>query len=186
MPIPDLHLRLLRGGRSLRPFGPLQVALGPEERPPFLPSAQVVEEDTWLVMSAGLPDGRGEEHVVRILTAALDADPLLPGQVLLRKGSPPRLLAIVRDFDQEPSCRREWIEVALRNVLRAADSHRLDSLALPLLGTEGGPLHPGEFVVLLRRLLVAAPPVHLRRLWLVVPVGEGRDLLPLLQAGERP
>jgi len=161
-------LRLIKGGRHDHSIGSLKVMVAPLSAPPFSVEAEVKEEDTWLVMSATLELSSNREHVIRVMTGAMDADPLVPGQVVIREGSPVRLMVVMHDFDREPTCRREWVIAGLKGIFRAVEARQLRSLSLPLLGTQHGPLTPDDFLGLLEGALEAYSPPCLRRLWLVV------------------
>jgi len=149
----------------------LRIVAAPADAPPFPVDAEAAEEDTFLVLSAEPVLHQPPDHPLRIIRDAFAAEPVSPGSVVVREGSPLRLLAVVHDLDQDPTWRPEWVAAALAAVLRQCDERALRSLALPLLGSRHGRLGPERFVSLLRDALDAAPPSSLQRLWLVVPKG---------------
>jgi len=142
--------------------------------------AVVAEEDTYLVLSAE-PEVR-EPAVARlhVFHEAYAAEPVEPGSVVVRQGSPLRFLAVVHDLSQDKSWREEWIAGALDAVLREADAWKVRYLALPPLGRVHGALPRERLVVLLRAALRARPPRHLERLFLVVPDDEAAIFKELL------
>ncbi|MDY7037104.1 MAG: hypothetical protein SV375_13190, partial [Thermodesulfobacteriota bacterium] len=136
---PSPCLRLIRGGLQREiSIGSLSIVTGPQDRPPFLVDAIAAEEDTFLILSADTRIREPNEHPVRLLTRLIETQPETPGSVLVKGGNPLRLLAIIHDFNQEPSWREEWIRSSLECIFREIESRRLESIALPLLGTLHG------------------------------------------------
>lgn len=178
-------LRLIRGGRDELRFGTLRVAVASRDSAPFPVEADVVEEDTWQVLGATPEVTLSTEHPVRVMTELLSAAPIPVGSVVTREGKPLRLVAVVHDLGQEPSCCIEWVEAALGEILRIAEARSLRSLSLPLLGVRHGRLPLAGFIRLLAGLLREPAPRSLRRLWLVVPE-EMRDEVRSLLAEEEP
>jgi hypothetical protein len=174
-------LRILGAGRevTLR-CGHLPVVVAPATRPPFPVAAQIVEEDTWLVLSASIAVREPREHPLRLLTELSGAHPLPPGSVVVREGEPMQLLAVIHDLDQVPSCRPEWLAQALNGVLREAAKRGLTSLALPLLGSIHGVLSPLQSAAILASVLPETEHGGLRRIWLVVPDGDREEVLEVL------
>jgi hypothetical protein len=149
----------------------IEIHVGPPSQPPFEPAALAVEDDTYQVLGAESTARESYENVRRLMERAAQVEPERPGSVQARPGDPLRIHAIVHDLDREPTWREDWIVDALAAALGEADRRRLDSLALPMLGTLHGSLAPRRFVQLLRSALDATRCDHLRRLWLVVPAG---------------
>jgi hypothetical protein len=146
----------------------LRIVAAPAARQPFPIDAVAAEEDTYLVLSAPPIIDEPVEHALRVLRDAHRAEPVVPGQVLVRPGVPLGLLAVVHDLDQQPSWREPWIGEAVQAVFSVVGERRLASLALPCLGTVHGQLAPSRFLELLAPAL-DDPPDCLRHLWLVVP-----------------
>jgi hypothetical protein len=92
------------------------------------------------------------------------------------------LLAIIHDLNQEPSWKEEWVASALDGIFQEAESCKIRSLALPLLGTLHGSLERQRFLALLQDALERRSPRHLTRLWLVVPAGTSSEILAMLEA----
>lgn len=176
------HLRLIRGDldRVVR-FGNTRIQLAPQDRPPFPVSAVTVEQDTALVL--------GEEPMVftpdnSLTDTASDPQHLsepLPGSVLLKRGNPRRLYAIVHDLEQDPTMRQEWVVKALHNIMRLAERQPFSAIALPLLGTRYGQLEPRRFIELLCYILTKYPPSSPLNLWLVAPRYDIHALLEVLE-----
>jgi hypothetical protein len=174
-------LRILGPGREIiLRCGHLPVVVAPATRPPFPVAAQIVEEDTWQVLSAAVVVREPPEHPLRLLAELGGAHPLPPGSVVVREGEPMQLLAVIHDLDQVPSCRPAWLAQALNEVLREGARRGLTSLALPLLGSVHGVLSPLQSAAILGAVLPATAHGGLRRIWLVVPDGEREAVLEVL------
>lgn len=177
------RLTLVRGGRiSETRVGKMRVAAAPKDAPPFPVEAIVFEEDTFLVMSADPTPSDPKVPMVRIMTGLIETQPRVPGTLVIKGRSPLRMLAIIHDFNQDPSWKEEWIESALRKVFEATESMGLQSLALPLLGTVYGSLEKGRFIEFLVKALRGAGGNPLSFLWLVVPAGESSEAIRDLRA----
>lgn len=168
-------LRTIRVGR-------VRVVIAPVGEPPFRVEAEVVEEDTFLVLSAGAEVTEPDIHPLRVLQAAHEAEPIPPGSVIVQSGEPLRLLAVVHDLAQEPSCREEWVRQALAGVLLEARARRLRALALPVLGARHGRMPAAPFGGLLRTALETDAPPSLVRVWLQA-TDDVEDLAAVLKAG---
>jgi len=162
--------KLIQGGRrSEVTLGSVRLVAAPEDHPPFPVEAVVLEEDTYLVLSAGWDKIESDDHPVVILTEAFDAKPEEPGSVVVIEDSPLRFLAVVYDLNQEPSWREEWVERALEGIFREAEQRRLQTIALPFLGTKHGSLEKERFLLLLRKFLIRKRSPHPLRVWLALP-----------------
>lgn len=137
----------------------------------FLVEAQVVEDDTHLVLGADRRPRETQEAPGQLLEGARTSIQPAPGTLVVRGGHPVRLHAIVHDLDEEPSWREEWVASALREVLREVAARELRSLSLPLLGGVHGLLAAERFVELLSEALAEASVKELGEVWLTVPPG---------------
>ena len=180
---PGSKFKVIQGGRrSGVSFGSVRITAGPEERPPFPVEAVVFEEDTFLVLSADWKKIESEDHPVVILTEAFGMDPEKPGRVVVYEGSPLRFLAVIHDLDQEPSWREEWVGEALENIFQEVERRRLQSIALPFLGTQHGSLEKSRFLGLLRDFLKRSRFSHPLRIWLVMPGDLEDEIIEWLEA----
>ena len=173
-------LRLIRGGRDGLALGPLRLTVAPADAPPFEVAATVREEDTWLVLSADPTVTPPTDSVMQIMTELLKAEPLALGSVAVGRGTPLPLLAVVYDLGEEPLCRPEWIESALRETFALVEQRQFATLAMPLLGVRHGRIPMERFAALLAQVIRETSFAHLRRIWLVTPetqVGQIRRLL---------
>lgn len=144
--------------------------MAPRDEPPFLVEALVLEEDTYLVLSADPRAGEPyPEHPIRMMTSLLEVEPREPGTILLRDRSPLEIAAIVHDLDQEPSWREEWVASALEGAIAEAERLKLHALGLEMLGAMHGRLERPRFLQILRQALQRAHPRSLERIWLIPP-----------------
>jgi hypothetical protein len=165
------RLRLIQGGRSNRAAqGVVHVVMAPREQPPFAIEALVVEEDTYLVLSADPRAGEPHpEHPIRVMTSLLEVEPREPGTILVRDRYPLEFAAIVHDLDEEPSWREEWVADALDRALAEAERRHLHALGLEMLGAIHGRLERPRFLQLLRQALQRSDPRSIERIWLIPP-----------------
>jgi hypothetical protein len=145
----------------------VRIVMAPPGAPPFALDAEVLEEDTYLVLSADTVFRPPVEHPLQILAAVHDAEPKRPGSVLVTNGTPMRFLAVVHDLGRSPTWTEAWISEALDHVFAESEHRHLQGLALPPLGTLHGNLRPQRFTGLLRRALDRAELFYLQRLWIL-------------------
>ena len=178
-------MRLVKGAKhcELR-LGDLQVVAAPVRPAPFEVDAWVAEEDTFLVLSEPPEFEEPAASFKELIRQMSQLRPKEPGSVVVKRGRPLHLLAIVHDLEQEPSWREQWVVSALTEVFRLIEARGLRSAALPLLGGVHGQLAPERFMRLLHEALVTSLPAHLRRLWLVVPEGTDCALLQALKSND--
>lgn len=175
-------LRVLKGGlTSELTWKGIRIAVAPKEAPPFPVEAIAFEEDTFLVMSADPTVRDPKIPLIRIMANLMETRPRAPGTVLVQGNSPVRLLAIIHDFNEEPSWKEEWIEKGFQGIFETAERLSLRSLALPLIGTVHGSLSKDRSVQFLAQGLSCRPLHDLLFLWLVVRTGETREVFDLLK-----
>ncbi len=137
--------------------------------------AQVIEEDTHLIMSAPAEIRDVDEHPVRLMTELAGHRGLTPGIAVVQGRSRPwRILAIVHDVDRSPTWREDWVASALRDALALAERRQVRELGLPFLAARHGRLAPERFCRILAGVLGRLPIEHLEGIWLV----PGRNELP--------
>lgn len=175
-------LRLIRGDLDrVVKIGNTRIQVSPQERPPFAVNAVTVEQDTALVLDEEPLLYAPSQSINEINTELEHFSEPLPGSVLVKRGSPKRLFAIIHDLEQDPTLKQEWVIKALHNMLRLAERQPLHAIALPLLGTRYGQLEQHRFVELLCLTLKQFPPTLPLRLWLVAPRQDAHALLESLQ-----
>lgn len=141
---------------------------------PWRPDLLVREEDTFLVLSSERVATPPAEELGTLCRAAADLEPRSPGTVVARGGDPPELLAVVHDLDHEPTWRAEWVDAALREVMREADARGTASLALPVLGAVHGGIGPYRFLRGLGEAARSVDPWALERMCVRYPAGVDR------------
>jgi len=88
----------------------------------------------------------------------------IPGNVIVKRSVPKRLIAIVYDVENTPICTKTWIEEALQNILAQCDKYEIKTLAMPLLGTSYGKLNEETSIRLLQDLLFKNRQQHLKKI----------------------
>ena len=175
-------LRFIKGGFiSETRWRGIRIAAAPKDSPPFLVDAFAFEEDTFLVLSADPTVRDPKIPLIRIMSRLIETRPHAPGTVLVQGHSPVRLLAVVHDFDEDPSWKEDWIKKAFQGVFEAAERLRLRSLGLPLLGTVHGSLDRDRGLQFLAEGLRFGTLPDLTRLWLVVPPAGAHAVLQSLE-----
>jgi hypothetical protein len=145
------------------------------ERAPFSPNLTILEEDTHRVLSARSFVVEQPGSLGSALEAVARDTRARPGSVIRRRRS---LLAIVHELSADPTCRADWIDLALRAAFAEADRDRARTVALPLLGTVHGRIPESTSFALFKGAIASSPRAHLERIWLVVP----RDRLDAVAA----
>ena len=173
--------RTSRSGRGPRavpsgaePRGGAQIVVAPRSRPPFEVGAHALEDDTYHVLSASPELREPTEHPIRVWTAVHEQEPAEPGSVIVKAGTPLRLLAVVHDLSEEPTWREAWVAAALEAVLREAERRAITHLGLEPLGAVHGNLRPDRFVSMLHGALESVRPQRLERVWLMPKAGTER------------
>jgi hypothetical protein len=168
--MPDKRdFRLIRGGYPGATVGSVHVVASPPSSAPFEIDGIAREEDTFLVLSADATVRDPREHILKTLTAAHEAEPEIPGSVVVRGGQPLELLAVVHDLSRDPTWTEDWVVTALGNIFVEAKRRELRALCIPPLGSLHGKLAVERFAELLGTALKDAPTGSLKQVWLVVP-----------------
>jgi hypothetical protein len=176
-------LRFIKGGLTSEiVWKGIRIVAAPKEAKPFVPEAFAFEEDTFLVMSADPTVRDPRRPLIRIMSDLIEAQPRLPGTVLVQGTSPVRLLAIIHDFSEDPSWKEDWVKEASVGIFEAAARLNLRSVALPLLGTVHGSLDRQRAMQFLAQGVRSRPLHELLSLWLIVPAGKARTDLDLLKS----
>ena len=78
----------------------------------------------------------------------------IPGNVIVKKSQPKRLIAIVYDVDHTPICEESWIKEVLDEIILQCYEHNIKTIAMPLLGTSYGKLSDIQIIDLLQDRLI--------------------------------
>ena len=180
-----IKLRVIEGGKS-RAFrvGPVSITcISPDShQPPEMP--HILEEDTWQVLSADPAIREVFEHPIRIMTDLIDQKPLSPGDVVCHNNC---WQVVIYDFDQEPVCKKKWIELAMRHLWQRTEEYQQHELAMPILGTVHGCLHWSESLEIMTGTLRSESIASLKKIWLLVPEEILQDIQQwLMVASNRP
>jgi hypothetical protein len=135
---------------------------------PFKVDARVLEEDTYLILSAEPRPKPARQKPRALLREAMKTLPKEPGSVLLRSRpeEEPELLAVVHDLELEPSCKDEWVIQALKQIFAAATVHDFRNITLPALGSYQDALPVRRFAELLRDVITSHHADDVSRIWL--------------------
>ena len=160
----------------------LEVVIAPENVPPFHVSAVVEEQDVALLLGENQAIHQDSDKPIWYLSHKLESQVLqTPGDVIVRHTNPLRLLAIVHDFDQEPSWQSEWVAQALVNIVHVVEKNRISSLRLPVLGAQYGRVNLQEFIQLFMLAFMECSTVCLKRIWLAVEQKNCQKAFSILQ-----
>lgn len=133
-------IRLLVGG--------LEVSVSAELPAPI--DALIVEEDTFLVLSAPPEIRPVTEHPLRVFTALSEAAPLELGAIRVRGGAPLLIQAVVDDLALDPPGSLDAVRLALLAAWAEVDRRGLRRVGLELLGAMHGGLEPVSVVDLVK------------------------------------
>ena len=97
--------------------------------------------------------------------------------VLVKKAEPLQFLAIVHDIDREPTWREDWIASAINGVIEEAEWRRLESVAVPLIGTRHGNVEMRRVALWLGSCLSRTTFRYLKRIWVIAPTGSETELM---------
>jgi len=176
------NFQVITGGLHRTVFyDPIRIVAAPEDSPPFHVEAMAYEEDTFLIMSADPDEVPTDIHPIRMMAELEHFKPQKPGSVVVRKGIPLRLLAVVHDVNQEPTCHEKWVEKALHAVFREVERRGIQSLGIPLLATRHGRLPQSQFARLLGRVIATTTLKSLKRLWVMAPVPDNCEFTAALE-----
>lgn len=161
-----MKLSVIEGGASDRvDVGSIAVIAAPLEEPPFAIDARIFEEDTYLVLSApaDVPDVRGSP--IHLFHALWNLDAVPTGTVVVKQGTPPKILAVVHDLDRSPTVLEAEVSAALKAAFTEAARRNWKRLALPLLGS----VHHGITEEASLRALAKALPeaTSIEGLWII-------------------
>jgi len=155
----ESKLKLLLGGKAKQvTINGVTVSVAPNTLYPLPVDARVFEEDTHLVLTVDPVMRFSEEHPIRLLNSLTHKKAKQPGTVVVNGMS---WYAIVHDLDAEPTSRQVWIESAYREIFRLAETHRVQRIGIPLLGSVHGNMKPTDS---LRLMLEEIPAKRFRLL----------------------
>jgi len=97
----------------------------------------------------------------------------LLGSVVVRIGRPLIFQAIVHDLSRDPTCSEDSVRRALAAIFEEAERRRLQTVALPPIGTRYRSLDERRFLDLFNAALARAAFRSIERVWLIVPDGFG-------------
>ena len=180
------ELRVISGGRDCKcEFRGVRIWLDDRPPPGFHADVEVLEEDTFRVLSAPaeLRHEVIEEPFETLVERMTEIRTTPVGSVIERQAVPLEFLAVVYDFDADPVIDAQTVRAALSGIMALATRRRARQLAIPLLGLAHGRFEPTECVRILRDLLEEGRAGEIRAIWLQAPRRwDCRWLSPLARA----
>jgi hypothetical protein len=137
----------------------LDLVVSKKGKAPFDVELVVFEEDTFRLLSASNFVQENRQSLDDVVQEMIVFEPERPGEILV-KGN--RAYAIVHDLDQEPTCRPEWVNMAIRELLAYCDDNDIQAVAIEPLGCVHGKGNVDDFVAQVQLL---ASDGSLKRLW---------------------
>jgi len=134
--------------------------------PAFPVDVQIIEEDTWQVLSADNTARDIHEHPIRLMTGLVDQQPLPVGKIQINGC---RWQAVIVDFDQYPVCQHDWIVNVYRQIVEQAVADQFGVISMPLLGVRHGCVTINESLSILLNLIKLQPETSTLCIWLHVP-----------------
>ena len=134
----------------------VEIAIAPNQFPPFPVNAIVEEQDTALILGETNEIRNPGDKPAWYLANTLESQPLLtPGQVIIRDTRPLRLQAIIHDLEEDPSCNELWIFQIIQQIFDIADTRAIHAIQMPLLGTRfNSNIKTGQFFNILLEIMM--------------------------------
>lgn len=151
-----------------------------DARDPSYFDAVVEEQDTALVLGESREIRDPDKPAWYLAHKLVSQQLYTPGQIIIKHSQPLRLLAIVHNFDEEPSWCLEWVAQALNNMDEIIRQYAIESIAMPLLGCQFGRILPPEFITLLFEQLKSRQQQTLKQLGLLIPDDDRAEILALI------
>jgi hypothetical protein len=161
--------------------GSIDVYAAPREYPPFTCQALVQEQDTNLLL--------GDQHTLIepeqpawYLANTLERDQPVyrPGDVVIKRGQPLILQAVVHDIEQEPTTNLETIRLAWQNVIQITAQKNISQLGVPPLGSVHGKIACSDSLQILANVARNQEPSCLEKIWVILSKDQRLDLVSLL------
>lgn len=171
-------LSVINGGKRDRVVhGNVTIAVAPRDTPPFAVDVEILEEDTFLVLSAPAEIREVREHPIRLMTSLHEAKPRTPGSAVV-KGS--RIFAIVHDLHETPTTTGPWIESAARAAFDHARRLKARSVGLQMLGSVHAPQNHSLSALHLANVLKTEAQHPMTQIWVMAPLEVGTMLFDRL------
>ena len=120
--------------------------------------AIVEEQDTYLILGTDPFIQDTKENYGTLVKKMQQQKPLIPGQVLVKNTTPKKFVVIIYDIEKKPACHEEWLILAFENILKLCAEHKINTLAMPLLGHSHGKIEPRNILDLLQNTINRVAP----------------------------
>lgn len=161
--------------------GSIEVYAAPREYPPFTCQALVQEQDTNLLLGDQQTVIEPEQPAWYLAnTLERDQPVYRPGDVVMKRGQPMQLMAIVHDIEQEPTTNLETIRLAWQNVMQITAQKNISHLGVPALGSVHGKIACIDSLQALAEVVRSQAPDCLQKIWIILQKDQHLDLVSLL------
>jgi hypothetical protein len=162
-------------------IGAIAIYSAPREHPPFDCQAMVVEQDTNLILGEQTTLVEPNKPAWYLAnTLERDQPVYKPGDVIIKRGPPMQLLAVIHDIEQQPSCDNDSLKLAWQNLMTIVTQNNIKTLATPALGSVYGKIKLEESLRLLGQAIHDYTPPCLEKIWLILPAHQQIDLAAVL------
>jgi hypothetical protein len=161
-------------------IGPVEVTIAPPDFPPYEFEAFVEEQDNSLLLGLEPMIREPREQPDSLVEPMISELTKKPGDVIVKKTTPLKLLAIIHDLELRTTWKTEWIEEALKQIFCIIEDRKIKNIAMPMLGTIHGSLEYEEFVSLFRAALPSDTSCYPEKIWLIAPEHECNQIKNLL------
>lgn len=127
----------------------------------------VIEQDTGLVLNPNDEFRYPRDSIETLTKDMLSRGEPAQGTVLELSTSPPQLLAVVHDLDNEPTWTEEIVKETITSLFKIANRRAFRSIAMPLLGTIHGDLAEERARDLLEEGLSETKAPRLQTIWIL-------------------
>ena len=162
-------------------IGKIAVYSAPPEHPPFRCEAVVVEQDTNLILGEQTTLVEPDKPAWYLANTLERDQPVYKlGDVIIKRGLPMQLMAIVHDIEQQPTCDSGILKLAWQNLMAISAQNNVKTLATPALGSVHGKIVLEDALQLFGQAIHDHAPPCLEKIWLVLPVHQQVDLVTTL------
>ncbi len=161
-------------------IGSVEITIASPDFPPYEFEAFVEEQDNSLLLGLDPVIREPQEQPDALVAPMISEQTRTPGDVIVKKTTPLKLLAIIHDMELRTTWKEEWIEEALNRIFCIIEDRKIKIIAMPILGTVHGSLEYEEFARLFRTALPSDKSCYPEKIWLIAPEHECKQIMNLL------
>ena len=162
-------------------IGSIELTIAPPELPPFAVDAIVEEQDTNLLLGVDAEIREPYESYNTLVSQMITQQPRAPGEVIVKENHPMKFLAVIHNLEHKPTWKKIWIAKTLTRVFIESKNRKINTLAMPVLGTIYGSLEIENFIELFRSALATGNAAYPEKIWLIVPAPACTRIMDLLR-----